>query len=40
VEERVLELQDAKRDLAQAIVGEDSGLIARIGRAELEELLR
>lgn len=40
VEERVLELQEMKRGLAEAIGGEDNGAISRIGREELEVLLR
>jgi len=39
VEEKVLELQQSKRDLAEAIVGGDSSLIARIRREDLEVLL-
>jgi hypothetical protein len=39
VEEKVLELQRSKRELADAILTADQGLIARIGRQELELLL-
>jgi len=39
VEEKVLELQQSKRDLAEAIIGGDSSLIARIRREDLEVLL-
>jgi len=39
VEEKVLELQQSKRDLAEAIIGGDSSLMARIRREDLEVLL-
>ena len=39
VEERVLDLQRSKRDLAEAIITADNSLIARIERDELELLL-
>ena len=39
VEERVLDLQRSKRDLAGAIITADNSLIARIERDELELLL-
>jgi superfamily II DNA or RNA helicase len=39
VEEKVLELQARKRDLAKALITEDHGLIARLGREDLELLL-
>jgi superfamily II DNA or RNA helicase len=39
VEERVLELQKTKRDLAAAIVGEDNSLIRDLKREDLELLL-
>lgn len=39
VEEKVLELQASKRDLADAIINEDNSLIASMGREELELLL-
>jgi len=39
VEEKVLELQKTKRDLAAAIIGEDNSLIRDLGREELELLL-
>src|SRR5207248_4185125 len=38
VEEKVLELQKSKRDLADAIINQDNSLIARMGREELEML--
>jgi len=39
VEEKVLELQDTKRDLADAIVGANERLIRNMGREDLELLL-
>jgi superfamily II DNA or RNA helicase len=39
VEEKVLELQHSKRDLAEAIIGGDSSLMTRIRREDLEVLL-
>lgn len=39
VEEKVLALQNTKRDLADAIINEDNSLIRDLGRAELEMLL-
>jgi SNF2 family DNA or RNA helicase len=39
VEEKVLELQKTKRDLAAAILGEDSSLIRDLRREDLELLL-
>jgi SNF2 family DNA or RNA helicase len=39
VEEKVLELQKTKRELADAIIGEDNALIRDLGREELEMLL-
>jgi hypothetical protein len=39
VEEKVLELQRAKRDLADAIITEDNSVVARIDREDLEFLL-
>jgi SNF2 family DNA or RNA helicase len=39
VEEKILELQASKRALAEAILGQDQGVLAGIGRAELEMLL-
>ena len=39
IEEKILELQRTKRDLADAILSEDQGTLARIGREELELLL-
>ncbi len=39
VEEKVLELQGRKRELADAILGEDSRLVANLTREDLERLL-
>src|SRR5207248_5581178 len=39
VEEKVLELQKSKRDLADAILGEDNSLIRDLKREDLELLL-
>jgi SNF2 family DNA or RNA helicase len=39
VEERVLELQKNKRDLVNAIIREDTGLIRNLRREDLELLL-
>jgi len=39
VEEKVLELQKTKRDLAAAIIGADNSLIRNLGREDLELLL-
>lgn len=39
VEEKVLELQNTKRDLADAIVGAHEGLIRNLGKDDLELLL-
>jgi SNF2 family DNA or RNA helicase len=39
VEEKVLELQKTKRELAAAIIGEDNSLIRNLGREDLELLL-
>jgi superfamily II DNA or RNA helicase len=39
VEEKVLELQDTKRDLADAIVGANEGMIRHLAREDLELLL-
>jgi superfamily II DNA or RNA helicase len=39
VEEKVLELQDTKRDLADAIVGANGGMIRHLAREDLELLL-
>ena len=39
IEERILELQQSKRDLADAILGEDQGLLSSIGVEELSLLL-
>ena len=39
VEEKVLELQKTKRDLAAAIIGEDNSLIRNLRREDLELLL-
>ncbi len=40
IEEKILELQASKRALADAILGQDQGVLAQIGRDELEMLLR
>jgi len=39
VEEKILDLQATKRALADAILGQDQGVLAGIGREELEALL-
>ncbi len=39
IEEKVLELQSRKRDLAEAIIGADKGLIRDLRREDLEQLL-
>jgi superfamily II DNA or RNA helicase len=39
VEEKVLQLQQTKRDLADAIIGADNSLIGKLGRDDLELLL-
>jgi superfamily II DNA or RNA helicase len=39
VEEKILELQASKRALADAILGQEQGVLSGIGRAELEVLL-
>jgi SNF2 family DNA or RNA helicase len=39
VEEKVLALQQSKRDLADAIISADNSLIAKLGREDLELLL-
>lgn len=39
IEGKILELQSSKRDLADAILAADQGMLAAIGRAELELLL-
>jgi SNF2 family DNA or RNA helicase len=39
VEEKVLELQNTKRDLANAIINADNSLIRSLGREDLELLL-
>lgn len=39
VEEKVLQLQQSKRDLADAIITADNSLLAKLGREELELLL-
>ena len=38
-EEKILDLQATKRALADAILGRDQGVLAGIGREELEALL-
>jgi SNF2 family DNA or RNA helicase len=39
IEEKILELQASKRALADAILGQDEGMLSGIGRAELQMLL-
>jgi SNF2 family DNA or RNA helicase len=39
IEEKILELQAAKRSLADAILSADEGVLSAIGREELELLL-
>ena len=39
VEEKVLELQQRKRDLADAIIASDGSLLRDLTRADLERLL-
>ncbi|HZZ41889.1 MAG TPA: DEAD/DEAH box helicase [Tepidisphaeraceae bacterium] len=39
VEEKVLELQQTKRDLADAIITADNALLSKLGREDLERLL-
>ena len=39
VEEKVLDLQQTKRDLADAIISADRGMIATLGKEDLELLL-
>lgn len=39
IEEKILDLQRTKRELADAILSEDQGVLAKIGREELELLL-
>jgi SNF2 family DNA or RNA helicase len=39
VEERILELQESKRELAEAVVGADAGLLRRLTRDDLAALL-
>jgi superfamily II DNA or RNA helicase len=39
VEEKVLQLQEGKRELAEAIIGEDNRLIGQLSREDLELLL-
>jgi SNF2 family DNA or RNA helicase len=39
VEEKVLQLQQGKRELADAIIGQDNSVISTLGRSELELLL-
>ena len=39
VEERVIELQGKKRDLAEAILSEDNAMLRDLSRADLERLL-
>jgi SNF2 family DNA or RNA helicase len=39
VEEKVLKLQQSKRELADAIINADNSLISKLGREDLELLL-
>jgi superfamily II DNA or RNA helicase len=39
IEEKILDLQASKRALADAILGQEQGVLSQIGRAELEALL-
>jgi SNF2 family DNA or RNA helicase len=39
IEERILELQQSKRDLAEAILSADNALIASLKREDLDFLL-
>jgi len=39
IEEKILALQASKRALADAILAADNGVLAKIGREELEALL-
>jgi superfamily II DNA or RNA helicase len=39
IEEKVIELQESKRAIADAILGADQGVLSKIGREELEILL-
>jgi SNF2 family DNA or RNA helicase len=39
VEEKVIELQQEKRELAAAILGQDAGLGAKLTREDLEALI-
>jgi SNF2 family DNA or RNA helicase len=39
VEEKILQLQQTKRDLADAIINADNGLIGKLGKEDLEMLL-
>src|ERR1700692_817637 len=39
VEEKVLELQESQRELAEAIIGEDNRLVGNLKREDLELLL-
>jgi SNF2 family DNA or RNA helicase len=39
IEEKILELQRTKQALADAILGQDQGVLPLIGKAELEMLL-
>jgi len=39
VEEKVLALQDSKRQLADSVINQDNSLLAQMGRQELEYLL-
>ena len=39
VEQRIIELQERKRQIAEAIVGGDQNLLRDLTRGELEQLL-
>jgi SNF2 family DNA or RNA helicase len=39
IEEKIIELQRSKRELADAILGEDQGILSKIGAEELALLL-
>ena len=39
IEERILELQQSKRDLAEAILGQDNAVIANLRAEDLDYLL-
>jgi SNF2 family DNA or RNA helicase len=39
VEEKVMQLQQTKRELADAIINADNALVSRLGKEDLELLL-